>query len=44
MSAKAGDERLADQLQFIAAMTSFDRFWEPLAVVIAVAIVWFGTL
>ena len=31
-------------MQNAPAMTRFDRTWEPLAVLLAAAIVWFGTL
>jgi hypothetical protein len=35
---------MAARLQYVPAMTRFDRFWEPFAFVLAFAIVWFGTL
>jgi hypothetical protein len=31
-------------MHFEAAMTLFDRLWEPLCFVVAAAIVWLGTL
>ena len=44
MSAKRRAPALAGRVQFVGAMTRFDRVWEPLVFVIAVAIVWIGTL
>jgi len=35
---------MARRLHFTRRMTRFDRTWEPLAVVVLAAILWFGTL
>jgi hypothetical protein len=35
---------VASRLQFAAGMTRFDRFWEPLLVITAAAMIWIGTL
>jgi len=42
--AETASSNVAKRLQLSARMTRFDRFWEPLCFLIAVAIVWFGTL
>jgi len=34
---------MADGLHYVARMTRFDRFWEPLMITIAAAMIWIGT-